>query len=1042
MKTKLRLTALIFLLLPLASSAQTFRFKNYNTEKDGLYPYIYSIHQDPIGFLWLGTGEGLFRFDGINFREIKVRAGDGDNFINCGLNMGNDINWFGYNDGSIAILNGKEVGKFMNNALSGAVTGMFKVNNSVYAFSQNGVTLVFDYNGNLLKNWTELTSNYIILSVAPLEKQKFLIGTDDGLYLADFNDGTITPVDECPVTRVNCIYKSKVPNVWWAGTDDSGILLLKRVTEGTNNRIHVIAPKEINSKINKPVNTIIQDKFNYLWVGTSGEGMMVFRNNDQEYAGEFFNVSNGLPSEFVKTLFIDKEENLWIGTYGNGLAKFSDDYFTFHFQGPKNSENNILACFSFKDHTLFAKNNLLFYTSGKPGESPLTETIPVNDKITAIFVDAKGNTWLGTQNSGIMIKKQGIQKITPFALSATVTPGNINCITGYGNKLYIGSINGLYILNTESEITKHISTNNGLPHNFISHVYIDIQGIPWIATPTNYLSKLENDSTVKKLTITYNNELVKINSICQDITGKIWVATYGHGVFMMNDTTFINYNQSGGLLSNYCYSIINDESNAIWVGHRQGLSCIKSGLIKHYGKNKDIFLDFNLNAACIDQNGWIWWGTNNGLICYDFRKNRLNKIPPGVLIEGIVINDKEFPYANEFELPYGKYKIRFNFTGICMTEPELVSYSFILDGFDKEWNEHSSVPFVLYPGIEDGNYTLRIKAFNSNGIPSAEEAVLNLRILPPIWKRWWFILLVTAAVIYLFYLIIKIRERNHKKLEEYLKKTLDERTLEVRKQKELIEHKNKDITDSINYAKRIQEAILPSAAMFRRILPQSFIFFRPRDIVSGDFYVAQSFNDITIVIVADATGHGVPGAFMSLICSTIIKDILAKQHVKSPDAVLYELDKEVKHIFNLNEENPDQPKDGLDTTVCEINRKTGMVRISSAMRPFVISQGGVLSYYKGSKHSIGGEELRKKEFVTHEFQLDKNDTIYLFTDGYADQFGGNKIKKLKISGLKKLLSEITHLGPEQQKQRLEKEFDDWKVNEPQVDDVLIIGIRL
>jgi ligand-binding sensor domain-containing protein/serine phosphatase RsbU (regulator of sigma subunit) len=1042
MMTTARVFCLFLLLLSLTSGAQTFRFKNYTTEKDGLYPYIYSIHQDPPGFLWLGTGEGLYRFDGINFREIKVRTGDGDNFINCGLNMGNEINWFGYNDGSLAILSGKEVKKFMPNTLSGAVTGLFKINNSVYAFSQNGITLVFDYNGNLIKNWTELTSDYIILSVSPVEKQKFLIGTDDGLYLADFDAGKIIPVDECPVTRINCIYKSKIPNVWWAGTDDSGILLLKNISEGNSTRIHVIDPKDINAKISKPVNTIIQDKFNYLWAGTSGEGLMVFKNTDQGYTGECFNISNGLPSEFIKTLFIDKEENLWIGTYGNGLAKFSDDYFTFHFQGPRNLENNILACFSYKDQTLFAKNNILFYSNGKASDIPSSETIPVSDKITAIFVDTKGNVWLGTQNSGIIVKKQGTSTFRPYVLPSAVTPGNINYITGYGNKLYIGSINGLYILNTENDSTIHISTNNGLPHNFISHIYIDIQGFPWIATPTNYLTKLEHDSVVKKHTITYNKELVKINSICQDITGKIWVGTYGHGVFMMSDTSFINYSQSAGLLSNYCYSIINDESNAIWVGHRQGLSCIKSGMIKHYGKNKDIFLDFNLNAACIDKNGWIWWGTNNGLICYDFRKNRLNKIPPGILLESILINDKEFPVADEFELPYGKYKIRFNYTGICMTEPELVSYSYLLEGFDKEWNEHSSAPYVLYPGIEDGTYTLRIKAFNSNGIQSENEAVMTLRILPPIWKRWWFILLVSAVIIYAFYLIIKIRERNHKKLEDYLKKTLDERTLEVRKQKEVIELKNKDITDSINYAKKIQEAILPSAAMFRRILPQSFILFRPRDIVSGDFYVAQSFNDVSIVIAADATGHGVPGAFMSLICSTIIKDILAKQHVKSPDAVLYELDKEVKHIFNLNEENPDHPKDGLDTTVCEIHHKTGVVRISSAMRPFMISSGGNLTYYKGSKHSIGGQEIRKKEFALHEFQLGKNDMIYLFTDGFADQFGGPKIKKLKISGLKKICSEITHLSTEDQKKRLEKEFDDWKGDEPQVDDVLIIGIRV
>ena len=1038
----LRFFLLLIVIIPSVVIAQTFRFKNYTTEKDGLYPYIYSIHQDPVGFLWIGTGEGLYRFDGINFGAIPARSGEGDNFVNCGLNLGNEINWFGYNDGSLVILNGKTIERFMTNTLSGAVVGLFKENNSVYAFSQNGSCLQFDYNGNITNNFSELTNNYIVLCVSPVENQKYLIGTDDGIYIVDLSVKEVIPVDDCPVTKVNCIYKSTVPNIWWVGTDDSGILLLKNLSDTGKDNIHVIEPRNINSILTKPVNTIIQDKFNHLWVGTSGEGLLVFRNTENEYSHEHYNLSNGLPSDFIKKLFKDKEDNLWIGTYGNGLAKFSDDYFTFHFQGPKNLENNVLTCFSSKENILFAKNNVLYTGSIlKHGEYE-SEVLPVNDKISASYIDSRGTTWIGFQNSGLLYKSANSKVYNTFIFNTPVTPGNINYITGYGNKLYIGSINGLYIINVETNTTVHVSTNNGLPHNLITNIFVDIQGFPWIATPTNYLAKLKDDSVVQKFIITYNNELIKINSICQDISGRIWLATYGHGVFMLNDSSFVNFNQSSGLLSNYCYSIINDESNAIWVGHRQGLSCIKSNMVKQYGKNKEIFLDFNLNAVCVDKNGLIWWGTNNGLICYDFRKNRMSKVPPGIIIESISINDSEFNLTDEIELPYGKYKIRFNFTGICMSEPELVSYSYILEGFDKDWNFHTSIPYVLYPGIEDGEYLLRIKAYNSNGVPSLNEARLKIRILPPIWKRWWFILLAASLFIYIFYLIIKIRERNHKKLEEYLKKTLDERTLEVRKQKEVIELKNKDITDSINYAKRIQEAILPSQLIFRRALPQSFILYRPRDIVSGDFYIAQSFNGISIVISADATGHGVPGAFMSLICSTIIKDILSKQNVQSPDAVLYELDKEIKHIFNLNEENPDQPKDGLDITVCEINGVTGLVRISSAMRPFLVFKQGVLSYHKGSKHSIGGAEYRKKVFEMQEFNLKANDMIYLFTDGYADQFGGPLIKKFKISRFKKLCAEISGKSPAEQKKILEETFDNWKGNEAQVDDVLVIGVKI
>lgn len=359
-----------------------------------------------------------------------------------------------------------------------------------------------------------------------------------------------------------------------------------------------------------------------------------------------------------------------------------------------------------------------------------------------------------------------------------------------------------------------------------------------------------------------------------------------------------------------------------------------------------------------------------------------------------------------------------------------------MEGVDGEWSELTSNSYAQYQGLEDGEYTFLVKAFNVDGLSSKEPFKVSFTIDKPLWKKWWFILLCVVVILYGLYLFIKIRERNHRRLEEILKRTLDERTKEVVDQKELIEQKNKDITDSINYAKRIQEAILPQPDVLKSIFPDSFILYMPRDIVSGDFYVFHQTEDKFTVICADATGHGVPGAFMSLISSTILKDILQKKEIWSPSQILYELDNELQvAISSLT-------SDGLDVAICQYHYRTKKLVFSSAMRPIILHQGNEWKYIRGSRYSIGASlHFQNKKFIEHEFDIKQNDSIYLFSDGFPDQFGGGKGKKLKISELKKWLDTVRELPMKEQQTQLKRMFHEWKGNYSQIDDVLVIGIK-
>jgi serine phosphatase RsbU (regulator of sigma subunit) len=268
-----------------------------------------------------------------------------------------------------------------------------------------------------------------------------------------------------------------------------------------------------------------------------------------------------------------------------------------------------------------------------------------------------------------------------------------------------------------------------------------------------------------------------------------------------------------------------------------------------------------------------------------------------------------------------------------------------------------------------------------------------------------------------------------------LQKALNEKTREVIIQKEEIEKKNKDITDSIRYAKRIQDAILPDLESLRKIVPESFIFFQPRDIVSGDFYWFKKYGDLLVIVCADATGHGVPGALMSMIGSTLLKDIISRKGINSPAFALAILDEEIKILLKQNDGEHHQTQDGVDILICEINLKTHFVRFASTKRPVIISKNNELVVLKK-------ESYETQEYETKDIQLSKGDTLYLFTDGYPDQFGGDYGKKIKTSNIKTILEQIQTLPISKQEMIIDNYFNKWKGGNEQIDDVLFIGLKL
>jgi len=289
------------------------------------------------------------------------------------------------------------------------------------------------------------------------------------------------------------------------------------------------------------------------------------------------------------------------------------------------------------------------------------------------------------------------------------------------------------------------------------------------------------------------------------------------------------------------------------------------------------------------------------------------------------------------------------------------------------------------------------------------------------------------------YTIIALENARHY---EIMEAEVSKRTQEIVLQKEIIEKKNKNITDSIHYAKRIQDATLPDIGLMNLYLKNSFVLFKPKDIVSGDFYWIEKKGDEILFAVVDCTGHGVPGAFLSLIGHNSLNQIVNELNILTPSEILGELNKSVNRTLQNNVEGS-HIQDGMDMSICSLNVKTNLLQFAGAYNPLYIVNGNDIREIKGDKISIGsgGDELNKK-FTNTVIQLDKNDCIYLFSDGFADQFGGPKGKKFKYSRFKELLIDINKMSMKEQQQNLDTTITKWQGDLEQIDDVCVIGISI
>lgn len=377
---------------------------------------------------------------------------------------------------------------------------------------------------------------------------------------------------------------------------------------------------------------------------------------------------------------------------------------------------------------------------------------------------------------------------------------------------------------------------------------------------------------------------------------------------------------------------------------------------------------------------------------------------------------------------------------------DLIEIHFSLSRLYEETKDYEKAynNFKLYKKYNDsvynGNNAQKITEMELNYRfeSKQKEAALLHELTNERFKRTIFGAVAGGLILLIIVVLVVRANRQRKKVNEQL--TISNNAIRI--QKEELETHKKEITDSINYAKRIQESILPPDSYWKNSLPDSFIFYRPKDIVSGDFYWIEQKNDTVCFAAVDCTGHGVPGALMSVVGFNLLTQAVNEMNLTIPSEILKHLDYGVTKTLRQSEDGKGV-KDGMDLSLCSLNIKTNELQYAGAYNALYYISNGKFNEIKADKFPIGVNiDGKVDNYTNHTIPLQKGDCVYLFSDGYADQFGGPRGKKFKYNQLKQILHKIYLLPIDEQKQELANIFDSWKGDLEQVDDVVIIGVRV
>jgi len=1040
----------MLLVLSLPAAGQKYFFDSYGVEQGLGSSKIYCILQDHTDLVWLGTEAGVSRFDGHTFVDFSSEQGMAENGVFSVYEDSHGNIWFGHLDGGITRYDGYhfEIIRFDSLTIKGDITsfnetqdhhlwittsasGALKVTHPFGPVKEMKVEQYLGKKGlsdRIFGSFLSHNDDYYCLSGVGIHK-----------YLPRVDSFTLfTPRNFTHYWSKTCMLEDSKGNMWF-GTYNGGLYVYNK------ERDTMLVYDKRDGLAKNWVSCLYEDSRGNIWVGTFGGGITRIRDGNLKT----YNTDNGLNDNTIQCLTEDHEGNLLIGTRYHGLSIFKGEQFiTIRVSDGLSSPSVWAICQARNGDYWFGTNNgITVYTPDAPGGKKFRyynrQEDGIEDHIRSIVRDPSGNLWIGTYQGGIFqYNLQQKRFFYNFYLNQNLYRDKIvTALTvDRAGHIWAGTYDGLTWYDPVTRAGTRYTQGKGLVGNGITALYYDpMKNNLWIGSERKKgLTCYHLDTkTFEKAPL--QRQFAPL-ALTMDKKGILWMGS-ATGLFAWNgDSLFLHLTEEDGLLSNHVNLVIADDKGNIYIGTNKGLNKYipdKKKMYIYTKHNGFTGIETLSNAVYHDSKGYFWFGTANGVTRLDPSCEPEKIMEPLTHIRSMQVNYEPRRMVQGMKLNYRENAIMFDYYSICLTNPDAVKYRVMLEGADAGWRPVTTQTRAIYSTLPPGKYTFKVIARNSQGVWNSNPVTFSFVIRPPFYRTWWFIL--TALILLTGGIIgyIKIRERNLIREKLILERKVAERTAEVLEKSKELEKKNKDITDSIRYAKRIQNAILPPADLF----PDTFVFFRPKDIVSGDFFWMNTLETKRFIAAVDCTGHGVPGAFMSFIGYNSLNKIVNERHITKASAILDQLNEEVYKTLHVQSKDRDV-KDGMDLALIVYDSVTRELQYAGANNPLYIVRKGELTEIKADRFPIGMLSVdTERKYTNHVLQIEEGDMTYIFSDGYADQFGGKEGKKFKSRQLKQLFLKISGLTMQEQKKILEETLIAWMGREEQIDDILIIGTR-
>lgn len=1037
-------------------------FEQLDTDRGLSSNTVNVVYRDAMGLMWIGTEDGLNTFDGYTIRSFKpnhddTTSIDGKQVLGIGEFNPNKIT-VALGDGGINIYN-KRTGIFSRNRQEDFMQprdvqssfGLCGVGDDIYAvfpecvikrnrltgrirridlpkkMPQSGIrwgrmkmTLMPGGEGRVAihtgtKSVSMMDTRYenivevkfdslFIYGITPLDDNRLILGTRTGLFTYDFRAKELSATGILQGELVQAVTRNDDGDVWVAY---AGNKLLK--WSPSQNRIVKVANSYRFLNKQTRVNDLYEDENGLLWVATSNSGLIKVDTKKLKITTSFIDVDMPL-DHLTNDISASDANTIWAACGTNGLVKV--DLVSRTSTVIKVPHQNVKSVLARADGTILlgTTRRLMRYTPA----TGVMEGIDIREHaadsagrvmIRSINEDCLGNIWLSTQLG--LYRFNGVN----FELMHSDKGCNyvFNCaMEDSEGRIWAGTCSGAMVRDADGGAFRRIGKQWTGRND---------EGVLCIAEHKGRILMGSSDGV-----------MMFDKRTCEEVGNKIF-------------TSFAN---------KMIYSIVCDANGIVWLNTSSGVGYadLNYSNVYTFGNSDGLYNEGNECHKFTVAKDMIYFGQVTAINTIDTRHISFNTRMPKTFVSEVIYGQSgmEEPMKMRDDTTFThKYlanastKIRLASSDYTVPSRNLFMYK--LD--DNEWVQLSNTNEILLPGIMPGTYRIKLRSSNADKTWSYDVKTVYIYIESPLWLSRPAIIFYAIWLMSIIWLFLNLRFRNINKRMRLAEAEAKSKSI-VEDQRNKLAVAVNEQRASFNYAKRIQDALMPEVKSVEKMFAKFFVLYRPKDIVSGDFYTFYHRDGMSFVVAADCTGHGVPGAFISILGIDHISNIIMQQKVDDAGEILTHLQAELREA--VSKIGSEEFNDGMDITICVVHHEEMRINFAGAMNDLYIIRSNEVLEFHGERMSIGTDlsmDNSRPETVFHsrDIECQPGDMMYMFSDGYCDQFGGPEQKKFKVRRFKNMLLNIHKLPANDQKMLLNQKLIEWMGGCEQTDDISVIGFE-